>query len=150
MTALAFPTSAAAAPNAVRLDDQALLGDRVIVGCNLLSAVVAIALGTRYIDASLAWIASGVLLAVSIGVYMLARATLVSSLVQAFVFMGFVVLHIQLARGETAYHFGVFTTLALLLVYMDWRPILMAAVAIAVHHVLFDRLQAAGWDLFSA
>ena len=51
-------------------------------------------------------------------------------------------LQIQLAHGELEYHFGVFVTLALLLVYLDWRPIVFAAGLFAVHHVLFDRLQA--------
>jgi hypothetical protein len=30
-------------------------------------------------------------------------------------------------------------------VYLDWRPIVFAAGVFAVHHVLFDRLQAAGY-----
>jgi methyl-accepting chemotaxis protein len=50
-----------------------------------------------------------------------------------------VALHIQLGRGTVEFHFGVF---ALLLVYANWRPILLAAAFFAVHHVLFDRLQA--------
>jgi methyl-accepting chemotaxis protein len=42
----------------------------------------------------------------------------------------------------------VFVTLALLLVYLDWRPIVFAAGLFAVHHVLFDRLQAMGLGFY--
>ena len=62
--------------------------------------------------------------------------------------VGQVVLHIQLSAGMIEFHFGVFVTLALLIVYLDWKPILLAAVLFAVHHLGFDRLQAAGWGLY--
>lgn len=59
-----------------------------------------------------------------------------------------VALHIHFAMGMLEFHFGVFVTLALLLMYRDWRPILVAAIVIAVHHVVVDRLQAAGFAIF--
>jgi methyl-accepting chemotaxis protein len=62
--------------------------------------------------------------------------------------VGQVVLHIQLSAGMIEFHFGVFVTLALLIVYLDWKPILLAAALFAVHHLGFDRLQAAGWGLY--
>jgi len=127
---------------------QALLGDRIILASITLSALAAVAIGASYVDSALAWGVSALLLGVSLGIYVVAKASLLSRMVLAFAFMGFVVLHIQLAQGTTMYHFGVFTTLALLLVYLDWRPIVLAAAAIAVHHVAFDRLQAAGWGLY--
>jgi len=57
-------------------------------------------------------------------------------------------LQINLGRGTIEFHFGVFVTLALLLVYRDWRPIVASAAFFAVHHVLFDRLQAAGVGVY--
>ncbi len=127
---------------------QVLLGDRIILAAIVLSAVAAVILGASYVESGLAWMASGVLLAIALGVYATARGTLTSSLVLAFVQSTFVELHIQLAHGTTEYHFGVFVTLALLLVYLDWRPIVLSAVTFAVHHVVFDRLQAAGFGLY--
>jgi methyl-accepting chemotaxis protein len=59
-----------------------------------------------------------------------------------------VALHIQLGRGSLEFHFGVFVTLALLLVYRDWRPIVASAVFYAVHHIVFDRLQALGYGIY--
>ncbi len=59
-----------------------------------------------------------------------------------------VAFHIQISRGTVEYHFGVFVLLGLLLVYRDWRPIVLGAAFFAVHHVLFDRLQALGWGVY--
>jgi methyl-accepting chemotaxis protein len=57
-------------------------------------------------------------------------------------------LHIQAGAGLIELHFGVFVTLALLLAYLDWRPIVLSAALFAVHHLAFDRLQAAGLGVF--
>ncbi|MFC3656252.1 PAS domain-containing protein [Xanthomonas hyacinthi] len=54
---------------------------------------------------------------------------------------------IQQAGGMTEIHFGVIVLIALLLYYRDWRPILVAAAAIAVHHLLFFWLQHRGLPL---
>lgn len=59
-----------------------------------------------------------------------------------------VALHIHFAMGMLEFHFGVFLTLALLLLYRDWKPIVVAALVIAMHHVVVDRLQAAGFNIF--
>jgi methyl-accepting chemotaxis protein len=76
------------------------------------------------------------------------RGTPASRYVLTFVLVAFVALHIQLARGMIELHFGVFVTLALLLVYLDWKVIVFGAALFAVHHVAFDRLQAAGMGFY--
>lgn len=130
------------------LASGALLGDRVILAAIGLSSLAAIALGLQFVDSVLALTAVLVLGSVAALAYALAPGTLVSRLVLSFVQVSLVALHIQLARGMLEFHFGVFVTLALLLVYLDWRPIVWAAALFAVHHVLFDRLQAAGVGLY--
>ena len=55
--------------------------------------------------------------------------------------MVFSALHIQQAMGQTELHFGIFVLLAFLLSYRDWRPIVIAAVVIAIHHLSFNYLQ---------
>ena len=54
--------------------------------------------------------------------------------------------------GAHCLKYGVTTNnllgVTLVLVYLDWRPIVFAAVLFALHHVLFDRLQAAGLGLY--
>ena len=53
-------------------------------------------------------------------------------------------LMISQTHGLIELHFHVFGALAFLLVYRDWRVIVLAAGAIAVHHLAFDALQTAG------
>ncbi|MET3118983.1 methyl-accepting chemotaxis protein [Undibacterium sp. GrIS 1.8] len=53
-------------------------------------------------------------------------------------------LHIHQAMGMTEIHFNIFAFLAFLLIYADWRVILMAATVVAVHHFSFDYLQEIG------
>ncbi|GAA4421952.1 methyl-accepting chemotaxis protein [Acidovorax lacteus] len=125
-----------------------VLGDRVLLAAIVVSALTAVVLGARFVESAVAWTAAGALLAVAIVAFVMAQGTLASRMVLAFVQSSMVALHIQLAQGMTEFHFGVFVTLAILLVYLDWRPIVFAAVLFAVHHVLFDRLQAAGWGLY--
>ncbi|MFS0826651.1 methyl-accepting chemotaxis protein [Pseudomonas phoenicis] len=57
-------------------------------------------------------------------------------------------LHINQAQGVIESHFGIFALLAVLTFYRDWLPILVAAVTIAVHHVLFHALQHQGFPVF--
>lgn len=54
-------------------------------------------------------------------------------------------LHIQQTFGMVEMHFGIFVLLAFLLFYQDWRVIVVAAAVIAVHHLLFNYLQEAGF-----
>ncbi len=59
--------------------------------------------------------------------------------------MGMVALMIHVARGHTEAHFAVFAFLACLVAYRRQVPILIGAVAIAVHHLSFNQFQAWGW-----
>ncbi|MFN4349858.1 MAG: methyl-accepting chemotaxis protein [Hylemonella sp.] len=127
---------------------QALLGDKIMLVAIALSAVAAIILGFSFVESGVAWGASALLVVLAGLVYVTSKGTLTSRLALAVIQSLFVALHIDLARGMTELHFGVFVTLALLMVYLDWRPIVLSAVTFAVHHVLFDRLQAAGFGLY--
>ncbi|MCK6189127.1 methyl-accepting chemotaxis protein [Pseudomonas sp. EYE_354] len=57
-------------------------------------------------------------------------------------------LHINQAQGVIESHFGIFALLAVLTFYRDWLPILVAALTIAVHHVVFHALQHQGFPVF--
>ncbi|MDO6720986.1 methyl-accepting chemotaxis protein [Psychrosphaera sp. 1_MG-2023] len=50
-------------------------------------------------------------------------------------------LHIHLAQGLTEIHFEIFSLLAILIFYRDWKVILTSVLVVAVHHVLFFILQ---------
>jgi methyl-accepting chemotaxis protein len=47
---------------------------------------------------------------------------------------------IHLGAGMVEWHFHIFVSLALLILYYDWLPIVAAAAFIAVHHILLDEL----------
>ena len=130
------------------INHQARMGDTAILAAIAVSALAAIVLGFQFVESGLAWTVTAILVALSGFAYATMRGTLGSRLVLAFALASLVELHIQLARGMLEFHFGVFVTLALLLVYLDWRPIVFAAALFAVHHIAFDRLQAAGYGFY--
>ncbi len=130
------------------LSTLAILGDKTLMVAIGISAIASLVLGFNFVDSGLAIGATLLLLAVTGISYAMTRGTSVSRFVLTFVLVSFVALHIQLARGMLELHFGVFVTLAFLLVYRDWRVIVFGAVLFAVHHMLFDRLQAAGFGFY--
>jgi len=127
---------------------RALLGDRVLLGACGLSALVSIVLGMQFVESGLALGMTAVLALIAAAGYFMARGSAASRYILTFALVGFVALHIQLARGMIEFHFGVFVSLALLLVYLDWKIIVFGAAAFAVHHIGFDRLQAAGLGFY--
>lgn len=127
---------------------SSILGDRFIFSAILVSALTAVLLGFRSVDPSLAWGATAILCVIALLTYIYAAGTAFSKYTLAFVLFALIQLHIQLSRGTIEAHFGVFVALALLLIYLDWRVIVFGAVFIAVHHIAFDRLQAAGYGVY--
>ncbi len=122
--------------------------DRIMLVTLAAFSAAALAIGQYYGSLGLAAGVSIALLALGAFVHASAPGTLASRLVLALAVSASVALHIHLGRGTLEFHFGVFVTLALLLVYRDWRPIIAAAAFFAVHHVAFDRLQAAGMGVY--
>ena len=138
MTAPTAPSSLSIAATADTLMLAAVAG----------SAAVAVAIGISYDQLATALVVGVALLALGAGAVLTARGSTGSRVVLACCLMGMTALHIQLGRGTLEFHFGVFATLAVLLVYRDWRPVVAAAGLIAVHHVAFDRLQAGGVGVY--
>lgn len=122
--------------------------DKLLLAFVGAQALLALALGVQWGNVGLALGLSVVLVLAAVGLVTLAGGTLLAASGMAAVLMSMTALHIQLARGMLEYHFGVFLVLALLLVYRHWIPIVVGAAVIAVHHVLFDRLQLAGVGVF--
>ena len=126
----------------------ATLGDNVLLVAVGLSAVAAVMLGLQFVDSGLAIGTSLALLLVAAFGYTATRGTSVCRYILTFVLVSFVALHIQLSKGMIELHFGVFVVLAFLLVYLDWKIIVFGAALFAVHHVVFDRLQANGYGFY--
>lgn len=123
-------------------------GDRLMAAGVGVAALVALGIGAHTdqwalaaTGASLGVLATGVLLWKAHGQWF-------NSVALPIVLAAMVGLHIQLGFGKVEYHFGVFVTLALLLTYRHWLPIITGAASFAVHHVVFDRLQAAGQPVY--
>ena len=117
--------------------------DLIMLGTLLVYSAAALAIGSYYGAPGLAAGVSLLLLLVGGAVFSTAAGSGLSRSVLALCLSAAVALHIHLGRGTLEFHFGVFVTLALLLVYRDWRPIVVSAAFFAVHHVAFDRMQAA-------
>jgi methyl-accepting chemotaxis protein len=66
----------------------------------------------------------------------------------AVVYMLFVSLHVHQLKGMIEAHFGYFVFLAALFTYLNWRPLIFAAGAAAVLHVVLHMMQMAGVEIY--
>ncbi|PXW17582.1 methyl-accepting chemotaxis protein [Paraburkholderia caballeronis] len=130
------------------LRDIAKQADVVTYFTLVCSALAAVLIGQHYFETQLAVVGSLVLVAAGSAAFFGARGTALSCAVLTLCNAAAVALHIQVSHGTTEFHFGVFVLLGLLLVYRDWRPLVLAAGFFAVHHVAFDRLQALDFAVF--
>ncbi|BBL25388.1 MULTISPECIES: methyl-accepting chemotaxis protein [Comamonas] len=134
----------------VPLDAQAVgrQADLLLLLLTLVSAAVAVVIGAVMSTAVLPAVAGGAVAALALASYALARGSQWTRFVLPLLLSATVALHIQVSLGMIEFHFGVFVTLALVMVYRDWRVVLACAAFFAVHHVLFDRLQAWGLGMY--
>jgi methyl-accepting chemotaxis protein len=86
--------------------------------------------------------------AVPILLILSAPNALYTRLTVAAALMVFCGLNIDQAHGMIEMHFGVFVLLSLLLIYQDFQVIAGAAAVIAVHHLLFNYLQALHYPIW--
>ncbi|SNB58872.1 methyl-accepting chemotaxis protein [Marinobacter sp. es.042] len=75
------------------------------------------------------------------------RGTRALSSLFAVCLMLFSAIMIQAQLGRIEMHFHIFAALALVIIYRDWLPVVVAAVTIALHHVAFTALELAGASL---
>jgi methyl-accepting chemotaxis protein len=74
----------------------------------------------------------------------IAPGAMLTRIAMALALIIFSALTIHQAHGMVEMHFLIFVSLAFLLQYRDWVPLVTALIAIAVHHFLFNYLQASG------
>lgn len=119
-------------------------GERLSLGVTAFCMVVSFGLAMSY-DA---WLPAFLVGLPTVGVAAAATYLLpgerITRLIFGAVFMVFSALMIHQARGDIEWHFGIFALLAILIVFRDWAVIVTAAGVIAVHHLLFNYLQAGG------
>ncbi|MFN6995118.1 MAG: methyl-accepting chemotaxis protein [Aquincola tertiaricarbonis] len=144
-----YPSVAVLAPDVRhRLKAVARAGDLVMLLVMAASALAALAIGQSFGQLGLALGWTVPVCAVGLAVFFAARGSVLSQLVLVGANVVLVALHIQLGRGTLEFHFGVFVLLGMVLVYRDWRPAVLVAALFAVHHLVFDRLQAMGWAVY--
>jgi methyl-accepting chemotaxis protein len=78
--------------------------------------------------------------AAAIVAYALFRGTRVFRAVGAAVLMLYSGVIIHLGAGLVEWHFHVFVGMALLVLYYDWLPIVVAGATIAIHHIILDEV----------
>lgn len=134
--------------NHIRIDDlareQALITDRqmlliLLAHVPVVGLLVPIGYGTH----AFALVASLLVGALAIAGYYLIRGTRASSCLFAACLMLFSAIMIQAQMGRIEMHFHIFSALALVIIYRDWLPVVVAAVTISVHHLLLTGLQLA-------
>ena len=81
--------------------------------------------------------------ALALASYVMLRGTRACSVMFATCLMLFSAVMIQAQMGRVEMHFHIFAALALVIIYRDWLPVVVAAGVIAVHHLLFTWLQMA-------
>ena len=113
-----------------------------------ISALLAFPIAWHYTDIDIALIASPLLIAAAAGIFWTARGSALARYALPLVLCATIVLQIQVSLGTIEFHFGVFVTLALVMVYRQWRVVVACAAFFAVHHILFDRLQAWGYGIY--
>jgi methyl-accepting chemotaxis protein len=126
------------------LQEERAKADGVLGG--LMLGLFPVALGLAAVHGAwlVALIVGGLLSGVTYFVTRTRPGTLTSRLTVAGALMGYAALVIQETHGMTEMHFAFFAALAFLTIYRDWRTPVFAGLIAAVHHALFNLLQAAG------
>ena len=123
------------------LQPQRAAADRIMLSMMVFLLAVTFGIGWFTNTTSLSLLVGLPALLVPWAIYKMAPGSLASRLSIACALMVFSALSIQQTQGMVESHFGIFTLLAFLLYYRDWRPIVAAAGLIAVHHLGFGYLQ---------
>lgn len=118
--------------------------DRLLLVLAWVMWAVSLGVGWMNDNPSLALLVATILAGLATLMTLLFAGKLITRLVYAFILMAYSALLIQLGGGETEYHFSVFVLLSALLAWRDWRPLIMGAGVIAVHHLVFNYLQEFG------
>nr|BBJ05865.1 methyl-accepting chemotaxis protein [Marinobacter nauticus] len=130
--------------------DQALVTDRQMLLILLAHVpVVGLLVPVGYDTHAFALVASMLVGGLAAGGYFLLRGSRASSSLFAVCLMLFSAIMIQAQMGRIEMHFHIFSGLALTIIYRDWLPVVVAAVTIALHHLLFTALQHAGTQIGS-
>lgn len=131
-----------------RFQEHYRKADRIMIGLIWLMALCSLGLAFWYQTFWQAILIGGGTAVCMTALYPLIGGSRLMRCLLAAALMVMAALHINQAHGMIETHFGVFAILAVLTFYRDWLPILVAALTIAVHHVLFHYLQYLGLGIY--
>jgi methyl-accepting chemotaxis protein len=144
--AISAPVPSVSAPSGEDAMNRVYVAaDRLLLAVLAACAAAAAGLSVHFGGTALALAVGLPIVAVAAALVWLSPGSLATRLYMAVAFMAVTALQIHVAHGLTDLHFGVFVSLAFLLAYRDWKPILVAAATIAVHHASFNLMQSMGW-----
>ena len=124
------------------LESSYLAADKHMMWILLGHAFVAIFVTSSYYDTYWLGIAGSIVIMSLCAIsYFMLRGTVWFRLIAAVAVMMFTAIYIQQHLGRIEMHFHVFIGLAILTIYKDTRPMLMASIAIIAHHFFFNWLQ---------
>lgn len=124
------------------LESSYLAADKHMMWILLGHAFIAIFVTSSYYDTYwLGMVGSIVIMGLCTLSYFLVRGTVWFRLIAAIAVMMFTAIYIQQHLGRIEMHFHVFIGLAILTIYKDTRPMLIASAAIIAHHFFFNWLQ---------
>ena len=130
------------------LQDVSRNADLLMLVLITVAALLALPIGWHYSSVDMALVVSPLLIAVASIIFWLGRGSRFARYGLPLVLCACIALQIQVALGTIEFHFGVFVTLALIMVYRQWRVVVVCAAFFAVHHIAFDRLQAWGYGIY--
>ncbi len=130
------------------MDHVSLQADRLMLVLVAIASLLAFPIGWHYTNMDIASWAAPLLIALAGVLYACCAGRVVTRYALPLILCAAVALQIQVSLGTVEFHFGVFVTLALVMVYRQWRVVVACAVFFAVHHILFDRLQAWGYGIY--
>ncbi len=119
--------------------------DRVLLAGQAAVFLGALAYTFQYGGLGLTFSVGLILMLAGLGVAATSRGRTLSQVMLPILGMTMVGLLIHTARGQNEAHFAVFAFLAVLVSYRRALPIIVGTLAIAVHHLSFNYMQAWGW-----
>ena len=119
--------------------------DQVVLTGIGLTALGALAYTFAYGNFGLVATLAFLLLGLSVAAALAGGGRTLSQVAMPILGMATVALLIHSARGHNEAHFAVFAFMACLVVYRKVLPVVVGAVAIAMHHLSFNYMQAWGW-----
>ncbi len=111
-----------------------------VINWIIVSAVTSLTYNTYFLGA----VGGGMLTGVAFFLYKFFPGTSLSRILIGVLIMGFPIIMIQQHLGRIEMHFHIFVVLAFMSLYKDAMPVIVSALTIAVHHLLFTYLQLNG------